>query len=728
MAPNRAQQAAQRVARLGGAQRPVGDGDRCRRSPRRRRGRARRWRGPARCCSRADVQRARLDPPGVGRRRARRSRRRARSISTVMSMCAPDGSRPPLVAHLEPRRRSAGAASSRALTNCDDSEASRVTLPPSSQPRPCTVSGSRSVVGRRRRRRGRAAPSTIGASGRSCDARVAVEADVAVGQRGHRRQEAHHGPGVADVDVGGPGQRCRRRPASRRPSRRSVPIAAQPGGHQRGVPAAQRGDAGCSGSEPARRAPAPGWSATSSRAAAPWRAPGRRAHGAGHGSIMAASVVARGRRGDPCGPSAGQVRPGGRGRPAGPRAARPAGSAGCWSAACCARAGPARPDRAGPRCRRRPASARRASTVLEEVDPLLGPLRPGPPPPRTGARPGRRHQAAGEQRRATAAGTGPSASISPAPTWTAPLILHQLLGVLGQVRQLRRDRRRHLVGGGHLAAPGLRRASRPPVTNMAASRGGRGGVRGSWPRPCPRPAATKPGTRRRALAGWTDVCGRYAASRSPDDLVEEFEVGRAPGAGLPAELQRRARPRTSTPWSSGRRGASRRRRRDAGCGSCAGGWCRPGRRTRRSATGMINARMETVAEKPAFRQGVREAARLLPADGYFEWYGEEKGKKQPFFIRPADGGVLAMAGLYELWRDPRCPRTTTPTLAVDRDRAHHHGHRRPRPHPRPDAAARRDASGTPSGSTRRSTTPTACGRCWCRPRPAGSRRTRCPRT
>ncbi len=70
---------------------------------------------------------------------------------------------------------------------------------------------------------------------------------------------------------------------------------------------------------------------------------------------------------------------------------------------------------------------------------------------------------------------------------------------------------------------------------------------------------------------------------------------------------------------------------------------------------MINARMETVAEKPAFKKAFAKRRALLPADGYFEWYGEVKGKKQPFFIRPADGGVLAMAGLYELWRDPSVP-------------------------------------------------------------------------
>ena len=73
---------------------------------------------------------------------------------------------------------------------------------------------------------------------------------------------------------------------------------------------------------------------------------------------------------------------------------------------------------------------------------------------------------------------------------------------------------------------------------------------------------------------------------------------------------------------------------------------------------MINARMETVAEKPAYRRAFERRRAILPADGYFEWYATEektkagKPRKQPYFIRPADGGVLAMAGLYEIWRDP----------------------------------------------------------------------------
>ena len=67
---------------------------------------------------------------------------------------------------------------------------------------------------------------------------------------------------------------------------------------------------------------------------------------------------------------------------------------------------------------------------------------------------------------------------------------------------------------------------------------------------------------------------------------------------------------------------------------------------------MINARSETVADKPAFKKAFGKRRALVPADGYYEWYAREdpKAKKQPFYITPQDGSVLAMAGLYEFWR------------------------------------------------------------------------------
>ena len=73
---------------------------------------------------------------------------------------------------------------------------------------------------------------------------------------------------------------------------------------------------------------------------------------------------------------------------------------------------------------------------------------------------------------------------------------------------------------------------------------------------------------------------------------------------------------------------------------------------------LINARAETVATKPAFRRAFARHRCLLPADGFYEWEksGDPKHpRKQPYYIRREDGGVLAFAGLYELWRDKDQP-------------------------------------------------------------------------
>ena len=73
---------------------------------------------------------------------------------------------------------------------------------------------------------------------------------------------------------------------------------------------------------------------------------------------------------------------------------------------------------------------------------------------------------------------------------------------------------------------------------------------------------------------------------------------------------------------------------------------------------LINARAETVATKPAFRRAFARHRCLLPADGFYEWEksGDAKSApKQPYYIRREDGGVLAFAGLYELWRDKDRP-------------------------------------------------------------------------
>lgn len=68
---------------------------------------------------------------------------------------------------------------------------------------------------------------------------------------------------------------------------------------------------------------------------------------------------------------------------------------------------------------------------------------------------------------------------------------------------------------------------------------------------------------------------------------------------------------------------------------------------------MINARSETVTEKPSFRTAFKRRRCLIPADGFYEWQKQGSGK-QPMFIRPAEGEErpFALAGLWEMWRDP----------------------------------------------------------------------------
>lgn len=71
----------------------------------------------------------------------------------------------------------------------------------------------------------------------------------------------------------------------------------------------------------------------------------------------------------------------------------------------------------------------------------------------------------------------------------------------------------------------------------------------------------------------------------------------------------------------------------------------------RDAARLINARIETVAERPAFRSALRRRRCLIPADGWYEWAtGPDDRGRQPYFITPTDGSLLAFAGLYE-WRE-----------------------------------------------------------------------------
>jgi putative SOS response-associated peptidase YedK len=68
------------------------------------------------------------------------------------------------------------------------------------------------------------------------------------------------------------------------------------------------------------------------------------------------------------------------------------------------------------------------------------------------------------------------------------------------------------------------------------------------------------------------------------------------------------------------------------------------------AKSMINARSETAAEKPFFRDAMKKRRCLMPASGYYEWR-KDGAAKTPHYIHAADGAPLVFAGLWERWRD-----------------------------------------------------------------------------
>lgn len=74
---------------------------------------------------------------------------------------------------------------------------------------------------------------------------------------------------------------------------------------------------------------------------------------------------------------------------------------------------------------------------------------------------------------------------------------------------------------------------------------------------------------------------------------------------------------------------------------------------------MINARADTLAEKPAFRKPLRSKRCIVPADGFYEW---RKSDKQPFRIVMKDGGLLSLAALYDTWISPGGERISTCTI------------------------------------------------------------------
>lgn len=86
---------------------------------------------------------------------------------------------------------------------------------------------------------------------------------------------------------------------------------------------------------------------------------------------------------------------------------------------------------------------------------------------------------------------------------------------------------------------------------------------------------------------------------------------------------------------------------------------------------LINARAESMAEKPAFRNAVKNTRCIVPASGYYEWMKGADGKRQPYYISSSETGTMAFAGLYSTWAGPNgeevdtvCIVTVDPNLEI----------------------------------------------------------------
>ncbi|WP_298253658.1 SOS response-associated peptidase [uncultured Arthrobacter sp.] len=153
------------------------------------------------------------------------------------------------------------------------------------------------------------------------------------------------------------------------------------------------------------------------------------------------------------------------------------------------------------------------------------------------------------------------------------------------------------------------------------------------------------------------MCGRFVIAGSKADLVDAFEVDEA----VTEEVERswnvaptdvvqlvveRLHPET---------GELTRRLEPARWGLIPS-WAKSASVGAR----MINARSETVLEKPSFRAAALRRRAIVPADGYYEWRKNDDGSKTPIYLHGRDTPLLGFAALYEFWRDPSTASTADP--------------------------------------------------------------------
>lgn len=136
------------------------------------------------------------------------------------------------------------------------------------------------------------------------------------------------------------------------------------------------------------------------------------------------------------------------------------------------------------------------------------------------------------------------------------------------------------------------------------------------------------------------MCGRYALTLPHEAMVQLFDA--APSNDLPEGPRWNVCPTTQVPVVTSAQGARR---------LVSMRWGLLPRWYKEPTDGplIINARAETVAEKPAFREAIRKRRCLIPASGFYEWTKAQDGSRLPWYFHPEAGDALVFAGLWQEW-------------------------------------------------------------------------------
>jgi putative SOS response-associated peptidase YedK len=147
------------------------------------------------------------------------------------------------------------------------------------------------------------------------------------------------------------------------------------------------------------------------------------------------------------------------------------------------------------------------------------------------------------------------------------------------------------------------------------------------------------------------MCGRYTLHHKPEEIEERFDVEAdeelvapryniAPSQIIPTIVHADSREIIGCKWG------------------LIPFWAKDPK----IGNNLINAKAETLAEKPSFKHALAKRRCLIPADGFYEWLKRGKAPSQPMHIRLRDGGLFAFAGLWEEWKSPEGEPLRTCTI------------------------------------------------------------------